>query len=86
MSIAIPIDPGILYRFARSFKRSSNNLDLSSAEYDYVNALEHINSYQNNDAIIKYLFKNYKQFYYPFNFFPYDLNLFCFYQIFKNKS
>ena len=85
MSIAIPIDPGILYRFARSFKRSSNNLDLSSAEYDYVNALEHINSYQNNDAIIKYLFKNYKKFYYPLNFLPYDLNLFCFYQIFKNK-
>ena len=84
MSIAIPIDPGLFYRLARFYKKKNSKLGLSALEYDYVNAIEHINSYQNNVAIIKYLFKNFKKYYFPFNLMPYDLNLFCFFQIYKN--
>ena len=83
MSIAIPVDPGLFYRFARFFKRNNSKLGLNSLEYDYINAIEHINSFQNNVAIIKYLFSNYKNYYFPFNLLPYDLNLFCFFQIYK---
>ena len=83
LSIAIPIDPGFLYNFARNFKRNSNKLGLNNVEYDFVNAIEHINSYQNNVAIIKYLFKSFKKYYFPFNFLPSNLNLFCFFQIYK---
>ena len=84
ISIAIPTDPGILYRFMRYFKKKIfSKYKISEIEYDYVNSIEHINSYYNNDAIIKYLFKKNKKFYYPFNFLPADLNIFSFYQIIK---
>ena len=83
LSIAIPIDPGLFYSFARYIKRSNNKLGLTAVEYDYLNAIEHINSYQNNTAFIKYFFKNYKKYYFPFNLLPSDLNLFCFFQIYK---
>ena len=83
ISIALPIDPGIFYNFARSIKKNSNKLKLNKIEYDFVNAIEHINSYQNNEAIIKYLFKNFKKYYFPFNFLPSNLNFFCFFQIYK---
>ena len=36
--------------------------------------------------IIKYLFKNYKKYYYPFNFLPVDFNIFSFYQITKKQA
>ena len=83
ISIALPIDPGIFYNFARNIKRNSSKLKLNKIEYNFVNAIEHINSYQNNEAIIKYLFKNFKKYYFPFNFLPSDLNLFCFFQVYK---
>ncbi len=84
ISIAIPTDPAILYRFMRYFKKKFfTKYKISEIEYDYINSIEHINSYYNNDTIIKYLFKNYKKYYYPFNFLPADLNIFSFYQITK---
>lgn len=84
MSIAIPTDPAILYRFMRFFKKKFfSNYKITEIEYDYINSIEHINSFFNNDVIIKYLFKNYKKYYYPFNFLPVDFNIFSFYQIIK---
>ena len=84
ISIAIPTDPAILYRFMRYFKKKIfSKYKISEIEYDYINSIEHINSYFNNDTIIKYLFKNYKKYYYPFNFLSADLNIFSFYQIIK---
>ena len=84
ISIAIPTDPAVLYRFMRYFKKKIfSKYKISEIEYDYINSIEHINSYFNNDTIIKYLFKNYKKYYYPFNFLPADLNIFSFYQIIK---
>ena len=84
MSIAIPTDPAILYRFMRFFKKKFfSNYKITEIEYDYINSIEHINSFFNNDVIIKYLFKNYKKYYYPFNFLPVDFNIFSFYQITK---
>ena len=87
ISIAIPTDPAIAYRFLRYFKKKIfSGYKISEKEYDYINAIEHINSFNNNHAIIKYLFKDYKQYYFPFNFLSSDFNIFSFYQIFKNKS
>jgi SAM-dependent methyltransferase len=84
ISIAIPTDPAILYRFMRFFKKKIfSKYKISEKEYDYINSIEHINSYYNNDAIIRYLFKDYKKYYFPFNFLPADLNIFSFYQITK---
>ena len=84
ISVAIPIDPGILYGLLRYVKKKFfSQYKISEKEYDYINAIEHINSYDNNKAIIKYLFKNYKQYYYPFNFLPSNLNIFSFFQIYK---
>ena len=85
ISIAIPTDPAIAYRFLRYFKKKFfSGYKISNKEYDYLNAIEHVNSYNNNKAIIKYLFNDYKQFYYPFNFLISDFNVFSFYQIYKN--
>tara|TARA_Y100000590_G_scaffold1599_1_gene1980 strand:+ start:9912 stop:10580 length:669 start_codon:yes stop_codon:yes gene_type:complete len=84
ISIAIPTDPALMYRFLRFFKKKIfSKYKISEVEYDYINAIEHINSYYNNKAIIKYHFNNLKQYYYPFNFLPAELNIFSFYQIYK---
>ena len=84
ISIAIPTDPAAMYRILRFFKKKIfSQYKISEKEYDYINAIEHINSYYNNRAIIKYHFNNLTQYYYPFNFLPADFNIFSFYQIYK---
>jgi phosphatidylethanolamine/phosphatidyl-N-methylethanolamine N-methyltransferase len=84
ISIAIPTDPALMYRFMRFFKKKFfTKYKISESEYDYINAIEHINSYYNNKAIIKYHFNSFRQYYYPFNFLPAELNIFSFYQIYK---
>ena len=84
ISIALPTDPALMYRMLRFFKKKFfSQYRISEKEYDYINAIEHINSYYNNQAIINYHFNNLKQYYYPFNFLPAEFNIFSFYQIYK---
>lgn len=57
LSLVLPCDPGALWRLGRSFgprKKAEQN----GLPYDYVMALEHINSINNLKAITEYKFKD----------------------------
>ncbi len=81
LSIALPCDPGVLWRFGRFFLKIfsvKKELGISSEEYDYMIATEHINSIFNLRSIIKFKYKKkmIKESYLPFKFKNIDLNLF----------
>lgn len=80
ISISLPTDPGILWRLGRLYNKIFNikkNLNLNSLEYDYMNAIEHINSIHNLVNIIRYNFKNkIIEKFLPFKIKILDLNLF----------
>ena len=81
LSIALPSDPGLLWRFGRFFLRLTkvkSKLGLSLDEYDYMIANEHVNSIFNLISIIKYKYKKniLKESYLPFHIKLLDLNLF----------
>ena len=90
MSIALPTDPSFAWRAGRLFNKyfiQTKTYNLKAIDYDYVNALEHVNSIFNLKAIIKKKYKFIKETYFPFNFlkFP-DLNLFYIVDVFKKSS
>lgn len=81
LSIALPSDPGLLWRFGRFFLKLfsvKKKLGLSSLEYDYMIASEHINSIFNLISIIKYKYKKniISEQYLPFKIKILDFNLF----------
>ena len=81
LSIAVPCDPGILWRLGRFFLRIfsvKKELGITREEYDYMIATEHINSIFNLQSIIKFKYKKkmMKESYLPFKFRNIDLNLF----------
>ena len=80
VSISLPTDPGFLWRLGRFYNKIFNikkNLNLDNLEYDYMNAIEHINSIYNLVSIIRYNFKNkVKENFLPFKIKIVDLNLF----------
>jgi phosphatidylethanolamine/phosphatidyl-N-methylethanolamine N-methyltransferase len=80
VSISLPTDPGFLWRLGRFYNKIFNikkNLNLDNLEYDYMNAIEHINSIYNLVSIIRYDFKNkVKENFLPFKIKILDLNLF----------
>jgi len=80
VSISLPTDPGFLWRLGRFYNKIFNikkNLNLDNLEYDYMNAIEHINSIYNLVSIIRYNFKNkVKENFLPFKIKILDLNLF----------
>ena len=60
LSIALPNDPGLLWRLGRFFLKMftvKKKLNISDMEYDYMIASEHINSIFNLISIIKYKYK-----------------------------
>jgi ubiquinone/menaquinone biosynthesis C-methylase UbiE len=89
ISIALPCDPGILWRIGRLLLKTNRrikekfflqkNIEVS----DYINATEHVNSIFNLYAIIKEKFNVKKEICYPFNVKLFDLNLFYICQIEK---
>ena len=89
ISIALPTDPGIAWRAARLISKyfvQTKTYKLKPLEYDYINALEHVNSIFNLEAIIKKKYKFIKETYFPFNFLKCpDLNLLYIVDIFKKK-
>jgi len=80
LSISLPTDPGFLWRISRSiFKllKFKKTINITSIEYDYINALEHVNSIYNLRAIIQYHYKkNSQETYVPFKIKIANLNLF----------
>tara|TARA_Y100000591_G_scaffold236461_1_gene207210 strand:+ start:1886 stop:2578 length:693 start_codon:yes stop_codon:yes gene_type:complete len=81
LSISLPCDPGLLWRFGRFFLKIFSvrkKLGISKKEYDYMIATEHINSIFNLISILKYKFsKNIvSEYYLPFRIKIIDFNLF----------
>ena len=81
LSIALPSDPGLLWRVGRFFLKLTKvkkKLGLTLNEYDYMIANEHINSIFNLISIIKYKYGNkiINESYLPFHVKLLDLNLF----------
>ena len=81
LSIALPIDPGLMWRFGRFFLKLftvRNKFNISNLEYDYMIATEHVNSIFNLKSIIKYKYKDniISEQYLPFKIKILDFNLF----------
>ena len=76
ISIVLPCDPGLLWRFGRMLGPRRNAKKLGLFEYDYEQASEHINPIYNLVVFIQYHFENISESWYPARL-PYpDLNLF----------
>jgi len=86
LSIALPTDPGILWRLGRHYNRIFNikKIQLNKRQYDYMHSTEHINSIFNLKNVIFYHFKDrLVESYEPFKIKSLDLNLFYILQIKK---
>ena len=78
-SIALPTDPALLWRMGRLFSKIffiKKKQNISSKEYDYINALDHVNSVFSLYSILNYKYKNKIESYLPFRIKSFDLNLF----------
>lgn len=89
LSIALPCDPGLLWRLGRYYIKFISNIkkkifSIDSIEIsDYENAIEHINSIFNLYIILREKFKIKKETFYPFNIKLIDINLIYICQIEK---
>ena len=86
ISIALPTDPGFLWRLGRFFIKKfiqKKTHKLSDLDYDYVNAIEHVNSIFNLRIIIKKKFNVNSEIFFPLSIKCTDLNLFYIVQIIK---
>ena len=87
LSIALPTDPGVLWRYARFCKKNyfSKNLGISNLEYDYIMASEHINSvFSIRNVLLYHYKKSMLESFLPFKIKSLDLNLFYNVQIIKD--
>lgn len=80
LSISLPADPGLFYRLSRltnKFFLARGKLKMSGLEYDYSNAIEHINPIFNLVDIIRHNYKNkIDEDFLPFKIKLIDINLF----------
>jgi ubiquinone/menaquinone biosynthesis C-methylase UbiE len=86
ISIALPTDPAVAWRLGRFFIKKiiqKKTHKLSDIDYDYVNAIEHVNSIFNLRTILKKKFNIISEIYYPFNVKIIDINLFYIVDIVK---
>jgi len=90
LSISLPTDPGLLWRFGRLFIRNftlNKTYRISKDEYEYVNATEHVNSIFNLINLIRYNFKDQiEEYFIPFKIMLPDINLFYNVHITKHDS
>ena len=79
-SISLPTDPGVLWRVARyinGFFKAKKIFKISRLEYNYINAIEHINPIFNLISVINYNFKDQiEEYFLPFRIKSADLNFF----------
>jgi phosphatidylethanolamine/phosphatidyl-N-methylethanolamine N-methyltransferase len=83
LSILLPTDPGLFWRIGRSFgpRRNATKFGI---DYDYVMAIEHVNSCYNLLSILRHHFPIYKEMWWPLRVTSVDLNLFyCFQTVIK---
>lgn len=90
LSIALPNDPGLLWRIGRYFLKIykvKKILNMDPKEYDYMIATEHINSIFNLLSMIRYNFSEniVEEKFLPFRLKSIDLNLFCIITLRKNN-
>ena len=80
LSISLPTDPGLLWRLGKLFTKyftAKRTYKISSDEYDYLLATEHINSIFNLISLIRYNFRNkIEENFLPFKIKFVDVNLF----------
>ena len=88
LSISLPTDPGLLWRLGKIFTKyytAKRTYKISSNEYDYLLATEHINSIFNLISLIRYNFSNQiDEYFLPFKIKLVDFNLF--YNVHITKS
>ena len=75
ISIILPSDPGLLWRFGRLLGPRRDAIK-KGIEYDYCQSIEHVNSIYNLYHLINYHFPNKLQVWHPFYINQPDLNLF----------
>ena len=85
LSILIPTDPGVAWRFGRHLGPRRNAIARGIA-YDYVMAREHVNSCNNLIALLKHYFPNHDETWWPTPLPSIDLNLFFAFHAVVNKS
>ena len=83
ISMALPCDPGVLYRIGRFFFKMIMKKRSEDYDHDYHAACEHVNSIFNLNVILKKKFNVIKEEYYPLKLKMIDLNLFWIIQIKK---
>lgn len=83
ISMALPCDPGLLYRFGRFIFKMVMDKRSDDYDHDYHAACEHVNSIFNLNVILKKKFNIIKEEFYPFKLKLIDLNLFWIIQIQK---
>ena len=81
ISISLPTDPGLLWRLGRLFTKYitiKKSYNISTRDFEYMMASEHINSIFNLITIIRYNFKGkiLKEDFLPFKIKLIDINLF----------
>lgn len=78
LSVALPTDPGLLWRIGRLFKKNSAKkaYNFDGDEFEYMNALEHVNSIFNLKIILKNKLQPLNEIHFPLILpFP-DINIF----------
>ena len=80
LSLAIPCDPGYVWRFGQILTRNKvrKHLGFSTAEYDLVMSREHINAVQRLMRIFRFYYPRGKVRKFPFPFMPVEVNLYVF--------
>lgn len=76
LSLVLPCDPGVMWRVGRALGPRAK-AKKAGLEYDYVMALEHVNSIMGLRAIIRKKFRDHltRELWWPFPFPSVDLNL-----------
>ncbi|WP_027925675.1 class I SAM-dependent methyltransferase [Pseudomonas sp. URMO17WK12:I12] len=85
LSILIPTDPGMAWRFGRHLGPRKKAIAQGIA-YDYVMAREHVNSCNNLIALLRHYFPGSTESWWPFPVSSIDLNLFFAFHAVVNKE
>ena len=85
ISIAIPCDNGLLWRFGRFYNKMTHNRKkkISDVDYDYFVANEHVNTIFQLKAILKKKFSIKHEIFLPFRIKIIDFNLIYICQVYK---
>ncbi len=86
ISVALPCDPGFLWRFGRNFGPRKNNIAKGNTAYDYWMAREHVNAIQTLHTMIDYYFPERQESWFPAIIPSFDCNLIFVTHLVNQKS